>query len=216
MLINLLESYPVSRRNINNRLIDKESNRKIALKFGKEYFDGNRSQGYGGYVYDGRWVAIANKFVSYYNLQPGDRVLDIGCAKGFLVKDLIDSCNGLNVLGVDISSYAIKNCHPDVVGKLEVGNATNLPFPNNSFDLVVSINTLHNLPIDLCILALKEISRVSKDNKSFVQVDAYSNESEKQRFTDWMLTAKTYGTEKDWQAIFSDANYKGDYFWTVI
>jgi ubiquinone/menaquinone biosynthesis C-methylase UbiE len=216
MLLNLLDSYPKTKRNISNRLINKELNRKIALKFSKEYFDGDRSHGYGGYKYDGRWIPIAEKIIKHYKLKSGNKVLDVGCAKGFLVKDLMDTCEGLDTYGIDISSYAVKNCHCDVVGRLQVGNALSLPFPDDSFDLVLAINTLHNLPLSHCIKALKEIKRVSKNNKSFIQVDAYSNESQKKSFIDWMLTAKTFGTPQEWENIFSKANYDADYYWTVI
>jgi len=216
MLINLLSTYPTAKRDIKNRLTSKNSNKEIALRFGEEYFDGKRSQGYGGYKYDGRWVPIAKKIIGKYNLKPGNRVLDIGCAKGFLVKDLRDSCPGLEVFGLDISSYAIKNCHEDAIGYLQVGNAVELPFADNSFDLVLSINTLHNLTKSRCITALKEITRISKNKKSFIQVDSYSNEQEKENFINWMLTAKTYGTPAEWKKIFLTAGYDGDYYWTTI
>jgi ubiquinone/menaquinone biosynthesis C-methylase UbiE len=216
MLFNLLSEYPKAKRNINNRLINKEANKKIALKFGKEYFDGKRSQGYGGYSYDGRWVTIARKIIEHYNIKEGQKILDIGCAKGFLVKDLLDSKSGVKVFGLDVSEYAILNCHKDCIGHLHIGNARNLPFPDNSFDLVISINTLHNLTRKGCVNALSEIQRVAKRGKAFVQVDSYKNKIDKQNFIDWMLTAKTHGTPNDWIKIFNDAGYKGDYYWTLI
>jgi ubiquinone/menaquinone biosynthesis C-methylase UbiE len=216
MLFNLLSEYPKAKRNINNRLINKEENKKIALKFGKEYFDGKRSQGYGGYSYDGRWVPIAKKIIKHYNIKEGQKILDIGCAKGFLVKDLLDSKLGVKVFGLDVSEYAILNCHKACIGHLHIGNACNLPFPDNSFDLVLSINTLHNLTRKGCVKALSEIQRVAKSGKAFVQVDSYNNKIDKQNFIDWMLTAKTHGTPNDWIKIFNDAGYKGDYYWTLI
>ena len=121
---NLLSRYPQSKRIIKNRIKNKESAREVALKFGKEYFDGDREQGYGGYYYDGRWLPIAKDIVQHFNLKPGDRVLDIGCAKGFLVHDLMRTLPGLEVYGLDISEYALFNAHPDVIGRLHLCNAT--------------------------------------------------------------------------------------------
>jgi SAM-dependent methyltransferase len=213
--INLLNKYPKSKRNIKARTTHKDENRAIALKFGMEYFDGTREQGYGGYKYDGRWVAIAEDFVKFYGLKPGDRVLEIGCAKGFLVKDLMKVCPGLEVFGVDISDYAVINCEPEVVGRIHQGNAKNLKFPDNSFDLAISINTVHNLERDECIYALREMQRVSP-KAGYVQVDAYRSAAERKIFEDWMLTAKTYGMPSDWLKILEYAGYKGDYYWTIL
>lgn len=216
MLLNLLSEYPKAKRKISSRLKNKKFNREIAKKFGKEYFDGPRSQGYGGYKYDGRWVSIAKEIINHYKLGDNSKILDIGCAKGFLVKDLMDISSKIQAYGIDVSEYAIKNCHPNVIGRVHCGNAISLPFPNNSFDFVISINTIHNLSINDCKKALKEIIRVSKSNKYFIQVDAYYNEKDKKKFIDWMLTAKTYGTPEEWLRILDEINYKGDYYWTTM
>jgi ubiquinone/menaquinone biosynthesis C-methylase UbiE len=213
--INLLARYPKAKRNVTARLEKKEENRAIALQFGQEYFDGTREQGYGGFRYDGRWVPIAEDIVKHFTLRLGDKVLDIGCAKGFLVKDLMQVCPGLQAYGLDISSYAVSKCEPEVIGRLQVGDARYLPFPDNSFDVVLSINTIHNLDRDDCIVALKEIQRVAKRG-AYIQVDAYRNPEERKLFEDWMLTAKTYGMPQDWQKIIAEAGYTGDYFWTIL
>jgi ubiquinone/menaquinone biosynthesis C-methylase UbiE len=185
------------------------------MKFGREYFDGTREQGYGGYRYDGRWIPIAEDIVRHFNLKPGDRVLDVGCGKGFLVKDLMKVCPGVEAFGLDISQYAVMSCESEVVGRLHVGNATHLPFPDNSFQCVVSINTVHNLDRIGCIKALKEMERLAP-GKAFVQVDAYRNPAERKVFEDWMLTARTYGMPQNWLAILKEAGYTGDYYWTIL
>ena len=149
--INLLARYPKAKRNIQARLVNKEENRALAMQFGKEYFDGTREQGYGGFKYDGRWVPIAEDIVKHYQLKSGDKVLDIGCAKGFLVKDLMKVCPGLEVFGIDISSYAVMHCESEVIGRLHVGDARHLPFPDNSFKVALSINTIHNFDRPECI-----------------------------------------------------------------
>lgn len=213
--INLLARYPKAKRNVKARLHHKEDNRRIAMQFGREYFDGTREQGYGGYRYDGRWIPIAEDIIRHFKLKPGDRVLDVGCGKGFLVKDLMEACPGLEAFGLDISEYAVMNCEPEVVGRLHVGNANNLPFPDKSFQAVLSINTVHNLEREGCIQALKEMERIAP-GKGYVQVDAYRNEAERQVFIDWVLTALTHDTPQGWVKLLNEAGYTGDYYWTIL
>jgi SAM-dependent methyltransferase len=213
--VNLLARYPKTKRNVKARLGHKEENRRIAMRFGREYFDGTREQGYGGYRYDGRWMPIAEDIVKHFRLAAGKRVLDVGCGKGFLVKDLMKVCPGLEAFGLDISEYAVMNCEPEVIGRLHVGNAMHLPFPANSFDCVLSINTVHNLDRPGSIQALREMERLAP-GRGFVQVDAYRNAAERKIFEDWMLTAKTYGRPEDWVGILREAGYTGDYYWTIL
>jgi len=213
--VNLLARYPKSKRNVKARVGNKEENRALAMKFGKEYFDGTREQGYGGFRYDGRWIPIAEDIVHHFGLKAGDSVLDIGCAKGFLVKDLMKVCPGLEVFGIDVSNYAILNCEPEVVGRLHVGDARNLPFPDGSFKAALSINTIHNLNRAGCITALKEMQRVAPVG-GYVQVDAYRNPAEEKIFLDWVLTAQTHGTPEQWVTLLHEAGYQGDYFWTIL
>jgi cyclopropane fatty-acyl-phospholipid synthase-like methyltransferase len=213
--VNLLARYPKSKRNVQARLENKEENRALAMKFDKEYFDGTREQGYGGFKYDGRWIPIAEDIVRHYDLKAGDRVLDIGCAKGFLVKDLMKVCPGLEVFGIDVSTYAVINCEPEVIGRLHIGDARKLPFPDKSFKAALAINVIHNLTNEECLSAINEITRVTTSG-SYIQVDAYKSEEERQLFLDWVLTAKTHGTPEFWQEMFKNAEYSGDYYWTVL
>jgi ubiquinone/menaquinone biosynthesis C-methylase UbiE len=216
MEINFLKDIPKSNRNIEKRLKAKDPEViKEAKKFGKLYWDGPRDYGYGGYKYDGRWISVAKNLISHYSLTSGMKVLDIGCGKGFLVKDLMSECNGLDVIGLDISKYALLNADDSLTGRLHHGNAKKLIFPSSSFDLVVSFNTLHNLNRNNVIIALEEIVRVSK-GAAFVQVDSYLNDEQKKIFESWVLTAKFHDYPEGWKKIFKKANYKGDYFWTII
>ena len=185
----------------------------ISRKYAFDYFDGERKYGYGGYHYDGRWVSVAKRIKTIYKLKKKSKVLDIGCAKGFLIKDLLDL--GLDAYGLDISEYAIKNSHKEVVGRIHLGSAEKLPFADNTFDFVISLNTLHNLTKKKCEIALKEIVRVSR-GKSFIQVDSYKNIKEKKIFLDWVLTAKYHDYPKNWKKLFKKSNYKGDYYWTIV
>lgn len=214
--VNLLQSLPRSKRNIEKRA-DAKNPEVIAVsrQYGEMYFDGPREYGYGGYRYDGRWVPVAKDIVNYFNLKAGDRVLDIGCAKGFLVKDLLQVCPGLEVFGLDISDYALQHCESEVVGRLHLGSADKLPFPDKSFDCVISLNTLHNFKRDGAIIALREIQRVSR-GKSFVQVDSYYTPEQKEIFESWVLTAQYHDYPEGWLEVFKEAGYTGDYYWTII
>lgn len=214
--LNLLNTFPKIVRDINLRKLNKKKNRKIALKFSKEYFDGKRETGYGGYYYDGRWIEIAKKIIKKYKLKKNSKILDVGCAKGFLMHDLYKiSKKKIKVYGVDISRYAKKNAMPSVKKYIKTCDCVNLPFKNNFFDFVISINTIHNLKKTMCIKSLKEIQRVSK-GKAFIQVDSYTDKKEHKNFLDWMLTANTFLTPDKWKILFKKANYNGDYGWTIL
>jgi ubiquinone/menaquinone biosynthesis C-methylase UbiE len=214
--INLLRNYPKSKRDLKKRLNNKsEKVRKIARKFGKDFFDGDRSFGYGGFSYNKKyWLNVIKDFKKFYKLSSTSKVLDVGCAKGFMLFDFRKKIKGITIRGVDISSYAINNSKQGVKKYLKIANAKKLPFRDNEFDLVISINTIHNLNKKDCAVALKEIERVSKKN-SFITVDAYSNIKEKKRMFAWNLTAKTILSKKQWINFFKKNNYTGDYYWFV-
>jgi len=212
--IDLLTNYPKTNRSVDNRRAKKSpEDQIIARNFSKEFFDGDRSTGYGGYTYNPRfWQPVVPTIQDYYRLNSLSKVLDVGCAKGFLLYDLTLLINGINVNGIDISNYAVAHAQKAIRKQLQVGNATNLPFPDSEFDLVISINTIHNLSKDGCLQALREIQRTSKGN-SFVTVDAYRNNVEKERIEAWNLTARTICHVDAWREIFSTAGYTGDYYW---
>ncbi|MEQ8787994.1 MAG: class I SAM-dependent methyltransferase [Pirellulaceae bacterium] len=213
--INLLDRYPKTKRSVAGRLPDKLRNRELAGKFGREYFDGDRSSGYGGYRYDGRWVPIAKRFVEHWGLQPGDRVLDVGCAKGFLVKDLLSVCPGLDVVGIDVSQYAIDHAEPEVQGRLFRGDARAIPFPDGFFRAVISINALHNLEIDECLHAVGEVQRVAREHQ-YIQIDSYRTPEERQRFLDWQLTCKSHYYPDEWRNLLEQVGYTGEYYFTYV
>jgi ubiquinone/menaquinone biosynthesis C-methylase UbiE len=214
--INLLKNYPITPRDLNSRSAHKtEEDKKIAREFGKDFFDGERRHGYGGFNYSPKyWTQVVSDIIEYYKLKDGSKILDIGCGKGFMLYDFLRANSKLEVHGIDISSYAIKNCLPEVKNYVTVGNARQLNFADNSYDLVISINTLHNLKLDECKEAFKEASRVSKSH-SFIIVDAYRNIEEKKRMESWNLTALTYMSTKEWELLFAEVGYTGDYYWFI-
>ena len=214
--VDLLINYPKTKRNLEERMASKtEADRAIARQFGREFFDGDRNHGYGGFNYMSRfWQPVIPTFKEYWNLSSNSSLLDVGCAKGFMLHDLAELIPGITVKGVDISKYAIENAIPDMKLHVEVANATNLPFKDDSFDVVISINTIHNLEREECGKALQEIERVSR-GKSFITVDAYRNEEEKERMYAWNLTAKTIMSVDEWISFFKEVGYSGDYFWFI-
>lgn len=214
--INLLSKLPRTKRDISKRHSTKTpENVAIAKQFGEAYFDGPREVGYGGYRYDGRWVPVAEDIVRHFKLELGDRVLDVGCGKGFLVKDLMKVCPGLEAFGLDISEYALMHCEPEVVGRLHLGSADKLPFPDNSFAAVISINTIHNLERPDVIRAIREVERLSP-GRGFIQVDSYHSPEQRELFMKWVLTAEFHDYPEGWLKVFSEAGYTGDWYWTVL
>ena len=214
--INLMDRYPSSKRPIEERGKQiSDEHRRIARKFGKEFFDGDRLWGYGGYTYHPRfWQETVKKFRDYYHLDKNAAILDIGCAKGFMLHDFKQLLPESTIAGIDISQYAIDNAIDDMRPYVQVGNASELPYPDKSFDLVISINTIHNLPLETCKKALREIERVSKYH-SFISVDAWRTEEEKERLLNWVLTAKTYMHVDSWKSLFLETGYTGDYYWFI-
>lgn len=212
--INLLKNYPKTKRDLNQASIQRTDDvRLVARKFGKDFFDGDRKYGYGGYNYNPRfWKNVVKDFADYYKLKDGSKILDIGCGKGFMIYDFLQHNSKYMVKGIDISDYAIENSMHEVKDKLEVGDAKQLKFEDNSFDLVISINTIHNLEKEECAKSLREIERVSKKDK-FIIVDAYKDDEEKKRMFAWNLTAKTIMHVDDWKFFFKENGYSGDYFW---
>jgi ubiquinone/menaquinone biosynthesis C-methylase UbiE len=191
--------------------VDKAVVAEKAIEFGFDYWDGDRLSGYGGYRYDGRWRKVADAMVAHYRLKPGDRILDVGAGKGFLLHDFAEAVPGMDVEGIDISAYAIEHAKPEVKHHLQVGNARKLPYPDKSFDFVVSVNTLHNLYIDDLFTAIAEIERVSKNGNSHITVEAYRNEREKVNLMYWQLTCRAFHTPQEWEWVFRTCGYRGDW-----
>jgi SAM-dependent methyltransferase len=214
--IDLLAKYPKVTRNLTARLEAKtEEARAIGRQFAYDYFDGDRKHGYGGFTYQERfWKPVVPDLISHFKLSKKSRVLDVGCAKGFFLHDLQLALPGIEVRGIDISEYAIENSIESVRSNVAVGDARDLKFGDDSFDFVISINTLHNLNREDCAKALTEIQRVS-GGKSFITVDAYRNELERERMEAWNLTALTMMSVSEWKEFFNEVGYDGDYYWFI-
>ena len=216
MEIDLLRNYPKTKRNTQSRNEEKTDEvRAVARQFGKDFFDGERQFGYGGFQYFPRfWQPVIPDIQKQYSLNKDNSVLDVGCAKGFFLYDLQQQIPGIISKGIDISEYAIEHAKDEVKSDVIFGCATSLPYSDNTFDLVMSVNTVHNLKREECAQALQEIMRVSKGN-AFITVDAYRNEQEEARMHEWNLTAKTIMHVDEWKSFFAKIGYTGDYFWFI-
>ena len=212
--IDLLVNYPKTKRDVKERGNTKtEEDRMIARKFGRDFFDGDRKHGYGGFGYLPRfWQPVIPTFQEHFNLDSSSSLLDVGCAKGFMIHDMTELIPGITVKGVDISEYAIENAIDSIMPHVQVANAMNLPFEDNSFDVVIAINTLHNLDKEDFAVALREVERVSRKG-AFVTVDAFRDEEEKEAMLAWNLTAKTILSVDEWIEFYDECGYTGDYYW---
>ena len=210
-----MSRYPVTQRSsiISERVKASDSDRKIAQRFDKEYFDGPRRLGMGGYSYNPKFFKpVVEDMIHHYGLTNESSILDVGCAKGFMLYDFKSFLPGCSIAGLDISKYCLENSMESVKPFLIHGSRDNLPYADNTFDLVISIATIHNLDINGVKKSLKEIMRVTKKN-AFIKVNGYKNQDEFKNLNDWNLVAKTILHENNWISIFNETGYTEDYYW---
>ena len=201
-----------TKRNYLSRMNDnKVKCMKKANKFDYNYWDGNRKYGYGGYKYiPGRWSKVAKKIIRNYKLNSKSKILDVGCGKGFLLKEIKNILPGIKIVGFDISKYAIKNSHPDIKKFLFKHDVRKqFPFKKKYYDLVISINTLHNLSLYDLSFALMECQRVAKNK--YVVVESFRNEEELFNLQCWALTCKSFFSPEEWKWIFKKNSFNGDF-----
>ena len=184
---------------------------ELAKKFDFDYWDGDRRICYGGYRYmEGRWEKVARAMVEHYDLPPKPKILDIGCGKAFLLYDFLKVIPDAEIYGIDISPYAIANSKKEIQDRLRVGSSTDLPWPDDYFDLVISITTLHNLHTYDLEPSLREMERVGKKNK-YLCVESYRNEQEKVNLLYWQVTCEAFNTPEEWHWWFKYTGYTGDH-----
>ena len=188
-------------------------NKIISWGLDKNYIDGKRVNGYGGYKYDSRWKKYLPKIIKKYKLNSNSKVLDIGCKKGFFLKDLKDLVPGIKIYGIENHSYPVKNAHSDVKGKLKIKEYYNLNFKNKYFDLVFAFNSIYSQNLGDIIKTLKAIQKVSK--KSYVVLAACDNDKEREKFYEWTLIGTTILKKSEWLILFKTIGYKGDYYFST-
>ena len=196
---------------VNDSTYPKEKAASLAKKFDFDYWDGDRRICYGGYQYiPGRWAKVAQQMIEYYGLNSNSKILDIGCGKGYLLYEFTKILPDIKITGLDISKYALKNCKKEISESLNFGNAADLPYEEDYFDLVISINTLHCLHAYELEKALREMERVGKSNK-YLCVESYRNEKEKANLLYWQVTCEAFNNPEAWKWWFKYTGYKGDY-----
>jgi SAM-dependent methyltransferase len=190
---------------------DKVHCMKKAKEYAHDYWDGDRRLGYGGYTYrPGYWKPVAEKLIQQYKISPGNKILDVGCGKGFLLYELQLLIPELHIEGFDISQYGLEHRHPDFKGHLFHHRAQDpFPYMDDEFDLVLSLGTLHNLRLFELETALREIERVGKSK--FIMVESYRNEQEMFNLECWALTAESLFDTDEWIWLYNHFGYTGDY-----
>lgn len=189
---------------------DKVACMRKAKEYNFDYWDGERRYGYGGYCYDGRWKGVAERLIQLYDLKPGAKILDIGCGKAFLLYELARLLPGSETIGVDISAYGLKEAKPEIIDQLILHRAQD-PFPweDQRFDLVISLNVLHNLQVFDLKRALSEMNRVGKHK--YLCVESFRNEQELFNLQCWALTCESFFAPESWIWLFEEFGYSGDY-----
>jgi len=206
----LLSDYPVLKKRYVSKSSRTIKNRIIASLRGKSFYDGKREDGYGGFKYDGRWKIIAKKIFDAYKLKDNSKILQIGCDKGFLLKDIKEIYPKSQVRGIEISDYAIKFSDKKIKNFIIKGPFHNLPFKDSEFDFVIAIGPVYSLNLADAIKCLNEIRRVGK-GKSFITLGAYELEKDLRLFRYWTLLGSTILSKKEWIEVLKYTKYKGDY-----
>jgi len=204
--------HQMTARKYIDRMIDDKVHCMLKAKgYEYDYWDGDRRYGYGGYKYmPGRWKPVAEKLIEIYNLKPGDKVLDVGCGKGFLLYEMQLLMPELHITGFDISQHGLAEKHPDFKGTLfRYRSQDAYPFGDKEFDLVISLGCLHNLRIFELKSALNEIERVGK--QKYIMLESYRNEQEMFNLECWALTAESLFDTAEWIWLYQHFGYTGDY-----
>ena len=201
-----------TKRNYIERMINQKSKcMKISKKYGFDYWDGKRKFGYGGYKYiPGRWNGVAKKLIKLFKLNNKSKILDVGCGKGFLLYEIKKILPKIRIEGLDISNYGIKNSKIEIKQYLKIHNIEKkLKYKPKSFDLVFSINTLHNLKINFLFSAIKEIQRVGK--KHYISVESYRNDDELFNLQCWALTCESFFSKSEWIWVMKKSGFTGKF-----
>lgn len=199
-----------SRDYIGRMVDDKVAGMLKAKEYEFDYWDGDRRYGYGGYRYDGRWKPVAEQLVEHYSLRPDAKVLDVGCGKAHLLYELQQLLPDAELHGFDVSNHGVATAPESIRPALRIHRAQDpYPWPDEYFDLVISLATLHNLRLFELETAVKEIERVGRSK--YIMVESYRNEQELFNLQCWALTAESFLDTDEWTWLYEHFGYTGDY-----
>tara|TARA_X000000950_G_scaffold179202_1_gene217417 strand:+ start:2786 stop:3448 length:663 start_codon:yes stop_codon:yes gene_type:complete len=208
------DPYYFKKKDSINRAVDRKIENKFkAWQLSKDYYDGSRDNGYGGFKYDGRWLKLLPRIIKKYKLNNNSKILDLGCKKGFIMKDFKILLPKAKIYGIEDHRYPIKNSEKEIRKNIIFSKYYEIPFKKNYFDFVIGFSSIYKYNFIDVVNTLKEINRVTK--QSFITVASYSNKKEKELFEKWTLLGSTFLHKKDWKKLFKITNYKGDYYFTT-
>ena len=214
-----MEEFDIGYPHSNTRRILKKGfrtirNRMAAAGLDREYYDGRRENGYGGFRYDGRWAQIIPRLVEHYGVTSNSAVLDVGCKKGFFLHDLKLALSGIRVRGVENHPYPIENAMESVKDDLVLAPYEELPFVDGEFDFVMAYAAIYMLNLRGVMQALREIQRVGR-GRSLVTLGAYRTREGRELLEDWTLLGTTILHVDEWLEVFRETGYTGDYAFTT-
>ena len=189
--------------------VNKLHNLKNYYSFGYDYFDNKKIEiGYKGYFYDKRYLATVKKIIKHYKLKKGSKILDFGCAKGFILNEF--KKEGMQIYGLDKSHYAKKMCVKAVKKniKLYKGICSFKKYKDNFFDFIISKETLPHIEKKEIINILKQFIRISKNNKMLIVMQCPKLQNDIIKLKKFDPTHKTLLLKKDWIKMFNSLNLK--------
>ena len=200
-----------TRRNYVERMVDEKVHCMLKAKqYESDYWDGDRRYGYGGYSYDGRWKAVAERLIEHYGLGSDASILDVGCGKAHLLYELKQLLPESSLVGIDISKHGLSDAPEAIRDSLIRYKAQDpLPWGDCHFDLVISLGCFHNLRLFELQVAIREVDRVGK--QKYIMVESYRNEQELFNLQCWALTAEAFFDTAEWIWLYNHFEYRGDY-----
>lgn len=99
--------------------------------------------------YDSKRYALVNRWDPSHlekidrllDLQPGDRVLEVGCGRGHLTVRLSD--RGMDIVGIDANPNASETAESDLVVHMM---AEDLKFVDDEFDAIIAVHSIEHIP----------------------------------------------------------------------
>ncbi len=200
-----------TQRDYVSRMVDEKVHCMLKAKeYEYDYWDGDRRFGYGGYSYDGRWKPVAEQMIAQYGLSNDSRILDVGCGKAHVLRELQILLPDAELVGFDISEHGIGDAPEPIREHLTLYRAQDAyPYGDDHFDLVISMGCLHNLRVFELKSALAEVERVGR--QKYVMLESYRNEEELFNLQCWALTCESFFDTAEWIWLYEHFGYSGDY-----